>query len=71
MTLRDFIVNDEYFGRDWDFRLYAEGKEESIGKYEYNELVKLNYPVANREVVRYELSPNNYPLCYVWLKEAK
>lgn len=67
MTLRYLA---ETFGKEYNFRLsLVSGK--GFGKYERNELVLLNYEVAECEVVSYKHSETEPNLVYVVIKWDK
>ena len=64
MTLRELA---ERYDKEQEFRVTDE-KGKNKGKFERNELVKLDYAIAKREVVTYCNNPVEYKTLIVQVK---
>ena len=67
MTLRYLA---ETFSRDYDFRVVDEN-EKGLGCFERNEIVKLNYKIADYEVLKFEHSKIYFNTIYVTVKRGQ
>lgn len=61
MTLKQLA---EQYSKDYEFRV-VDKNDKGLGKFERNELVKLDYKVAELEVVEHKTSQLYFDVIYV------
>lgn len=66
MTLRELA---EKYNRDYEFKVQDEN-EKHLGKFERNEIVKLDYAVANCEVIEFAESVIFYNTLNITIKRS-